>query len=59
MSETVSKSFSDVGFFLLIFLQFDFFLFSKLKTDIKYENAQNVIYSLISLCQTRFSRNFG
>ena len=59
MSETVNKYFSDDGvFFLLIFLLFHFLL-SKIKTNMKYKNAQNMIYSWISLCQTRFTRNFG
>ena len=42
MSETVSKSFSDDVYFI-IFSLISFFLLSKTKTIIKYENAQNVI----------------
>ena len=57
MSETVSKSFSNVVF-LTNFPVFHFAWLSKIKTNIKYRNAQNVIYSWISLCQTRFTRKF-
>jgi len=58
MSETVSKSFSDNVLFYKSFF-YSIVSLNKIKTIIKYKNAQNVIYSWISLCQTRLTRNFG
>ena len=56
MSETVSKSFSgDVFLYKYSIL----FWLSKIKTNMKYKNVQNVIYSWFLLCQTLFTRNFG
>ena len=59
MSETVSKSFSGDVFFYKSFSYSILFWLSKIKTNMKYKNVQNVIYSWFLLCQTLFTRNFG
>ena len=45
VAETVSKSFSNVVFLIQFTPYSIFFLLSKIKTNMKYKNAQNVIYS--------------